>query len=71
MQLALVLAALLAAAPVLGQRLPPLSLSDRELRDLVDRLRAVDSGRAAPGQVQLDFQGHTGSADTNDRAPKR
>jgi hypothetical protein len=54
---------------VAGQ-LPQLDIGHEELAALVNELRAADGNRARPGQIQLDYQGHTGSADSEDRARK-
>ncbi|KAI6191663.1 Endoribonuclease [Aphelenchoides bicaudatus] len=52
------------------QQLPNFDISNEEIVRLVNEMRAADSNKARPGQIQLDYQGHTGSADSEDRAQK-
>ncbi|CAD5234673.1 unnamed protein product [Bursaphelenchus xylophilus] len=54
-----------------AQILPRFEISDQELVSIVNKMREVDQNKARSNQIQLNFQGHTGSADVTDRADKK
>jgi hypothetical protein len=51
-----------------GQQLPNFDITDNEISSLINQMRDADVNKAQRGQIQLDYQGHTGSADSDDRA---
>ncbi|CAI4225990.1 unnamed protein product [Auanema sp. JU1783] len=51
--------------------MPDITVSDKELLDMSAKLRAVDDNRAKPGQILLDYQGHTNTRDNSDNAQNK
>ncbi|KAJ1347004.1 hypothetical protein KIN20_001937 [Parelaphostrongylus tenuis] len=51
-----------------SQRLPPFNIRDDELIAMSRKLREADENKARPGEVFLNFQGHTNTRDLQDNA---
>lgn len=52
----------------IAQQLPNLDITDAEIASLINQMRDVDVNKAQKEQIQMNYQGHTGSADSDDRA---
>lgn len=46
-------------------------MSDSEIVNLVNRFRRQDVNKAGDGQIILDYQKHTTSGDSGDKAERR
>uniref|UniRef100_A0AC35UHW8 Endoribonuclease n=1 Tax=Rhabditophanes sp. KR3021 TaxID=114890 RepID=A0AC35UHW8_9BILA len=50
------------------ESIPAFDILDYELIDLVNKLRELDNNKAEPGQISLNYQGHTTTRDVFDNA---
>ncbi|VDK18017.1 unnamed protein product [Anisakis simplex] len=50
------------------EKIPEFEVSNRELVDLVNKMRLEDDNKAGRGQLTVDYQGHTTTRDSTDNA---
>ncbi|KJH41965.1 endoribonuclease XendoU [Dictyocaulus viviparus] len=56
---------------IFTERIPPFDVRDDELMTMSKKLRDVDENKVRPGQVSINFQGHTRTSDLQDNALKK